>query len=196
MALQITPEQQTIIKKLNLDVGRDDNGNYRIDDPMIAQFYRGVDPAKRGIYTSRKLDNAIYDAVTARKEHDAEMIRRSGFSTAPDPIAAKRRRKAGAPVSAPPPPPPPPIAQVAPKPRVVIDDEVDDEPVGDLELDDVELDDTGKRLKKYREPPRYSKSESSFLRAARVLVKRPNLTQEALAKDAILAMATATAGVR
>jgi len=190
MGIQMSLASQTVVKKFNLEVTRDNNGNYRVDDSVIASFYRGIDPDKRGVYTHRKLDNAIQEAVAVRKEHDAEMSRRSGFST--DPVAeakveAKRRRKAGVPMPVPP-TAPPPVAQVAPKPRVVIDDDPVD---GELELDDVELDNTGQRLKKLREPPRYSKSESSFLRAARVLVNRPNIGQEALAKDAVLAMATA-----
>lgn len=202
MGIQMSLALQTVVKKFNLEVTMHNQGNYRVYDNVIASFYRGVDPDKRGVYIHRKLDNAIQDAVNVRKEHDAEMTRRSGLViTTLEDLAeakrqreAKRRRKAGTPMPVapdplPPTPPPPPVAQVAPKPpRVVIDDDPVD---GDLELDDVELDNTGQRLKKFREPPRTSKSESVFLRSARVIVKRPTIGQEALAKDAIMAMASA-----
>jgi hypothetical protein len=190
-AIQLTLGQQTVVKRFGLEVTRDDKGNYRVEDRFIAQFYiGGNDPSKSGIYTNRKLDDAIQAAVAFRKAHDAEMTRRSGFSTDPVTVTpmrprAKRVAAATAPVQVVTTP-----APVVHKPRVLPDlsDEVDAE---DDEFDDVELDNTGQRLSKRREPPRYSKSESSFLRGARVLVKRPNIGQEALAKDAVLALATA-----
>jgi hypothetical protein len=188
MAIQITLAQQMVIKKFNFEVARDNHGNYRIDDPIITSFYQGTnDPGKRGFYTHRKLDNAIQEAVAVRKEHDAEMTRRSGFSTNPvtmTPPRAKKAASAAAPVQV-------VTAPVVHKPRVLIDLSPIDDEDGDIEFDDVELDNTGERVKKFREPPRYSKSESSFLRGARVIVKRPHIGQEALAKDAVLAMATA-----
>jgi hypothetical protein len=188
MAIQMSLALQTVVKKFHLEVSRDNLGNYRVDDPIIASFYQGTnDPSKRGFYTHRKLDNAVQEAVAVRKEHDAEMTRRSGFSTEPvkvtPPPRAKKAASAAAPVQ---------VVTAPPVVRVLIDDSpIDDEDDIEFGFDDVELDNTGERVKKFREPPRYSKSESSFLRGARVIVKRPHIGQEALAKDAVLAMATA-----
>jgi hypothetical protein len=188
----MTLGQQTVVKRFGLDVTRDDKGDYRVEDRFIAQFYVGSnDPSKCGIYTARKLDGAIQAAVEFRKSHDAEMERRKGDYGTPLPMKvtlprAKRTASAAAPVQMVTTPP-----LVVHKPRVLIDLSPIDGEDDELVLDDVELDNTGQRLSKRREPPRYSKSESSFLRAARVLVKNHKVGQERLAKDAVLAMATA-----
>jgi len=178
---------QMVIKRNNFEWSRDQHGNYRIEDPVIKSFYVN-DPARRGVYVDRKLDKAVADALAVRKEHDAEMTKRSGFSTEPVKVQPMSVTKPAPkpvvqPQSVTPPPPP------ARKPRVVIDDD----PVETLELDDVELDNTGQRLRNRTErvEPRRSKKVSVYLSAAQVLVKQPGIGQEALAVQAKMAMASA-----
>jgi hypothetical protein len=200
MAIQMTLGQQTVVKRFGLEVTRDNKGNHRVEDRFIAQFYIGSnDPSKRGVYVHHKLDAAIQAAVAFRKEHDAEMSRRSGFST--DPVV-KPKTKAVVLDTVTPAPTlslksveavglgnPPPVTPH--KFRVMIDESPLTANGEDIEFDDVELDNTGIRVTKPKEPPRRSKSDSMYLSATRVLVNHPHIGQEALAKQAVLAMESA-----
>jgi hypothetical protein len=185
-----------VLERYNLDLTRDQHGNYRVEDRVIKSFYTGSnDPSKSGVYTNRKLDTAVAAAVTARKEHDAEMTRRSGFSTkveaAPaQPVAKAPRKRAAAATPA------PVVTAPAPPKRARVMIDLDDEPDDDapsltLELDDVELDDTGKRERSRKEPPRRSQKENMYQSAAKVLMKSPFIKVEALAVQGVLALSTA-----
>jgi len=199
MKTTLTLAQQQAASRLRWVVTRTDKGDWRIDDAVIATFYVGSgDRSKCGVYIHRKLDDAWAAAVAVRKEHDAEMERRRGFSTKPLPgrpdtvqtkqvkavIAKQAAPAAPAPVVATPLPPP--------RPRVMIEDDDEPAPVAaTIELDDVELDNTGERVKKPRELPRRSKSVNMYQSAVKVLIKHPRIGQEALAKQAVLALESA-----
>jgi len=166
---------QMVIKRFNLDWSRDQHGNYRVEDPVIKSFYVGSNrPDRSGVYTDRKLDVAVQAAVSARKSHDDEMTKRSGFSTAPVEIGGKkpgdkvitvaspRKRptrqqqrnelralvngKKVAAATAPTPVVTAPVvtAPVAHKPRVLIDDSPIEADI-EIEIDADDLDNTGSR---------------------------------------------------
>jgi len=199
---QIPLAMQMVIKRFNLDWSRDQHGNYRVEDPVIKSFYIGSNrPDRSGVYTDRKLDVAVQAAVSARKSHDDEMTKRSGFSTAPVEIGGKkpgdtvitvaspRKRVNGKAAAA---AVPAVTAPVVHKPRVLIDDSPIEADI-EIEIDADDLDNTGSRERSRleRREPKRSKKESMFLTTARVLVKNPNIGQESLAVQGKVAQSTA-----
>jgi len=82
-----------VIERFHFEWTRNQHGHYRVEDPVIKSFYTGTNlPDRQGVYVDRKLDAAVAAAVAVRKEHDAEMTKRSGFST--DPVTPKAAKAA------------------------------------------------------------------------------------------------------
>jgi len=189
MAVTIPTAMQTALDRCRITMTRDQHGNWRTEDAVIAQYWLGK---KQSVFVDRSQDKVFNLAMAAHREHDAEMTKRSGFSTDPVKVvtvtgsvteAVKKLDKTPAK-----PQPIPPPAALAHKARVTI--EADE---ADIEFDDVELDNTGQRERNRmnRKEPKRTRKVSMFQSAAEVLVKNPNIGREALAVQAKVAATTA-----
>lgn len=167
-SLTVADNQRATIVKYGF-VLRDNNGHFRLIDPQINKKLSN----KAGRYDGGNLDVLLIAAVEARK------IRDEKAGTQPQPEKTQDA---------------PDAPQPAPEPVKAEDAPEDAEKAPQTEITgDVTLDDTGKRepgrSRKSREPK--VRKDVRYVRAMKVLIGEPDISQADLSKQAKMSVPTA-----